>query len=328
MKGLQRKCLFGSAIFHGLLLLLVVIGSAFISHKPPQETPAFELFDMRATLVDQPNVLSGGNPNVTAPPQPSPQPPAQAPAAQPPVPDSKPEPAPEPPKADTKPAPKAPPEEKTPEPAKALETKPEPVKNRPPDPDSFDLSKAVKKSSSAKTDKSDKPSTTFDFGKAEKRVIKPSKDGKDSSDGDEKARGDRERQLAQARAGALANAFSNLQGGLSKGGTSYDIPGPGGPAYASYYLALRKFYEMAWIPPNASRGDEPVVEVEVVIARDGTILSQRILKKSGRRELDNSVQTTLNRVYKAKAPRFPDGSTDEKRTFRINFNLTDKLNAG
>ena len=81
-------------------------------------------------------------------------------------------------------------------------------------------------------------------------------------------------------------------------------------------------------PVLTGRGDEPVVEVEVVIAKDGTILSQRIVKKSGRRELDNSIQNTLNRLIKTKAPRFPEGSTDEKRPFKINFNLTEKLSVG
>ena len=60
MKGLQRKCLLGSVLFHGLLLALVVVGSAFIPKNTPSPTPVFEVFDLQATLVDQPNVVSGG----------------------------------------------------------------------------------------------------------------------------------------------------------------------------------------------------------------------------------------------------------------------------
>ncbi len=320
MKGLQRKCFLASASTHGLLLVLVVVASAFVSKKPPTEAPAFELFDATAILVDQPNVLTGGNPNVTTPPQSVPL--VTTPAVQPtpPAPLEEPKPltkAPEvkvPVKEPLKPAPEETPVEKP---------KPEP-KYKEPDPNAFDLSKAVTKT----VPKPEKTPSNFDFAKAEKKTIKPANEAKETSDGQENSRGEKEKRLAQARAGALSDALKHVQGGLSKGGSAVDIPGPGGPAYASYYLALRKFYETAWIPPAAGRGDEPAVEVEVVIGKDGTIISQRIAKKSGRRELDNSVQNALNRVFRAKAPKFPEGSTDEKRTFRINFDLTERLNVG
>jgi TonB family protein len=120
--------------------------------------------------------------------------------------------------------------------------------------------------------------------------------------------------------------MSRLQGGLSKGIGEVGIPGPGGQAYASYGLVLRKYYEEAWIPPQTSRGNDPIVAVSVVIRRDGTVLSRRITRKSGRTELDRSVQRALDRVNKV--PAFPSGSTDEQRTFEIEFNLTDKLGVG
>ena len=133
-------------------------------------------------------------------------------------------------------------------------------------------------------------------------------------------------ECAMARAGAISDALKNVQGGLSKGGTSYDIPGPGGAAYASYDLYLKKLYETAWVPPQAGRGNEPAVEVEIVIARDGTVLSHRVLKPSGRRELDSSINTVLRRINKVRP--LPEGGTDQKRTFRINFNLTETPNVG
>jgi TonB family protein len=276
-----------------------------VSRKPRVETPAFELISIPAMLVDEPNVAGGGNPNATVPPEiPIPQPPARQTA--PPVQAIKPEPKPVEPERQT-------PEVKPPEP-KPVEPKPSP-KPKPVDPASFDLNKAVKKEPEPKPEK---PESAFDFGKAERKTIRPTNKEQDN-------KGSREKQVADARAGALSDALKRVQSGLSTVGGSYEIPGPGGPAYASYYLALRKFYENAWIPPTVARGDEPVVEVEVVIARDGTILSQRILKISGRRALDASVQSTLDRVMKARAPAFPAGSNDQKRTFRINFNLTDKL---
>ena len=90
-----------------------------------------------------------------------------------------------------------------------------------------------------------------------------------------------------------------------------------------YGLYLKKIYEEAWIPPTAAKDNEPVVEVEIVVAKDGRVLSGQILKRSGNANLDRSVQNTLSCVKKVRP--FPEGSTDEKRTFKINFNLTTKL---
>jgi protein TonB len=320
MRGLQRKCFIGSVLFHGLLLVLVVVGSAFIPKSPPPPPPAFELFDAQAILVDQPNIVSGGNPNATAPPIAAP--PTVAPAAQavtaPPEQVKPPTKLPDPPKDTAK------------QPEKKAQPEPEPVRSeklKKPDLDTFDLSKALTKTPQIKNDKTEKTdkdkASAFDLSKAEKKIIKPAKE---ASDGEENARGEKEKRLAMARAGAISDALKSVQGGLSKGGTSYDIPGPGGAAYASYDLYLKKLYETAWVPPQAGRGNEPAVEVEIVIARDGTVLSHRVVKPSGRRELDSSVNTVLRRVTKARP--LPEGSTDAKRTFRINFNLTETPSVG
>lgn len=330
---LSKKCLVASAVTHGLLLVLVVIGSAFIPAKPKEEVISIEMLDPNTILVDEPNVYSGGNPNAVPPPQ-SAQPQAPQPAAQP-APVKQPEPAKIEPKIEPKPEPKPVEPVKEPikePPQKAPEKEPtreiEKVEPKKPkiDPDSFKiLEKAVHKGAEKAPEKPPKETPNFDLGRAQKRVIKPGAktDGESASD---KAAAEREAQMAEAakaRAGALSSAMSRLQGGLSKGVGEIGIPGPGGQAYASYGLVLRKIYENAWIPPNAGRGDEPVVSVEVVIRKDGTVLSRRITKKSGRTELDRTVQRALDRVNKV--PAFPSGSTDEQRTFTIDFNLTDKL---
>jgi len=327
MANLQKKCLAASAFTHGLLVLLLVIGSAFITRQPPEITPSFELVDLSAMLVDTPNVVGGGNPNASLPPAPAPEPirpvePAAPPAVQP-----RPQPEPAAPPPEAKPEPKPEPV-KLPEPVKPPEIKPDRL-----NPDSFKISeKAIKKEkppekapekTAEKAPEKTKPEPSFDLGKAEKRVIKPTAT-KNNEAAATQAEAQKEQQMASARRGAaVTEALSRVKGGLSTVGGTYDIPGPGGAAYASYHLALRKIYEEAWIPPQAARDNEPIVEVEVVIARDGTVLSRRITKKSGRAELDRTVQKTLDRVNKV--PPFPSGSTDEKRTFRINFNLTDKL---
>ncbi len=324
MKGLQRKCLIGSVLLHGLLLVLVVVGSAFIpKNTPPPPPPAFEVFDAQSILVDQPNIVSGGNPNVTAPPIAAP--PIIAPVPQPTA----------PPVEEAKPPTKLPDpsREDSKKPEKKSQPEPEPIKperSKKPDPNAFDLDKAITKTPQTKNDKTDKAekdkSTAFDLSKAERKTIKPAKEAKEASDGEENARGEKEKKLAMARSGAVSDILRNLQGGLSKGGTSFDMPGPGGAAFASYDLYLKKLYEMAWVPPQAGRGNEPAVEVEITISREGKVLGHRILKPSGRRELDNSVNTVLNRIKTVKP--LPEGGTDPKRTFRINFNLTETPSVG
>jgi len=306
MKRLQRKCLVASAFTHGLLLLLIFIGSAFISKKPTIETPAFELIDIPKNLVDDPNVLGGGNPNVTA--MPLPRPPPQTPVTQqettPPPQEPKPAPKPVEPvkeavREPVKPAPA--------EPIKQPEPKPEP-KNKQPDPDSFDLSKAVKKTQP----KPEKEPSNFDFTKASKKVIKPSKDAKEPSDSEETARGEREKRVASARAGALSESMKRVQGGLSSVGGSYEVPGPGGNSL-SYIFALQKRYRDAWV--GATTAGQNGVQVEIEIAKDGTVLSAKIIKRSGNAEYDRAAQMTINRVKKVDP--LPEGTKEPKRTYKF-----------
>lgn len=322
MAPLSQKCFLASAVTHGLLIFSLFIGSAFLSRKPPEPGISFELVHIPAHLVDEPNMMGGGNPSAIAPPEPfaappqpqpqpqgTPTPPPEVPPAPPEVEKPAPAPAPAPPVIRPQP----------PEPNPAAEKRPA---ERPAEPKpNFDLDKAVRKAAPPK------PETTFDLSKAEHRVVKPSaaaptRAGSASADDRTAERAE----AARARSGVVSQALARVKGNLSSVGGSYEIPGPGGAAYASYHLALRKIYEDAWIPPGAARSGEPIVEVEVVIARDGTVLSRKILKRSGRSELDRTVQDALNRVKKV--PAFPSGSTDEQRTFRINFNLADKPTVG
>jgi TonB family protein len=312
MKGLQRNCLVASAFLHGLLLVVVIVGSAFVSHKPPEPAPAFEVFDAGAVLVNEMNVVTGGNPAAVTPPRPAP----------PVTPQEQQKPVIEEPKPPAK-TPEIPREQPKPEPVRPEPIKPEP-KSKPPDPDPFNWEKTITKTPQPKPEK---PPTKFEFGNAVKKTIQPTKDAKESSEADDNARGAKDNRAAAARVSAVADAMKHLEGGLSATGTSIDIPGPGGAAFASYGLYLKKLYETAWIPPTAGRGDEPLVGVEVVIAKDGTILSSRIIKPSGRRELDNSINNALKRVRKARP--LPEGTKDEKRLFKIDFNLlTEKLSVG
>lgn len=332
MSRLQTKCLAASAVSHGMLLVLVVVGSAFVPQKPVEEAPPFEHVDLSALLVEDDLAGGGGNPNVRQMPAVPPQQPViQQPVAQPLPQPSRPAPQPQQPEPvkeqEVKPPPRRPDPEPRREPVKPERSQPEekPEKAESPkyDNDRFNL----KNKTTVKP--KEKPKPVFDLGSATKRKIitsnSNSKNSDDSSNADEAAASKQREALLAARQGIINGALKNIQSGVS-GSTAVDVPGPGGRAYAGYGVYLKKVYEEAWIPPAAARDNEPVVEVEVTISRDGTVLARRILKKSGRSALDQSVNETLNRVKKVRA--FPEGSTDAQRTFRINFNLSTKLQVG
>jgi len=300
--SLQKKCLTASAVTHGLLLLLVFVGSAFIPQKPILSGPEFILVDIPDELVAEPNIMSGGDPNAGSP-QVQPQPVAPVAISEP-----------EPPKPE--PPPKV--EPVKPEPEKAPEPK---VEKRPIiDPDAFDISKAkVIKNEEAKPAA---PEKKYDFAKAETKVIKPSTQTKAQStprDTGNSERADNSSKAAQA----LADAMKAVRGtGTRVGINPNAILGPGGRAAMSYDLAVALIYERECRPPNSGRSNEPTVVVDVVIRRDGTVLDADIVTKSGRTQLDRAVQDTLKNVRKV--PPFPAGLTGETRTIRINFNF-DKI---
>ncbi len=96
-------------------------------------------------------------------------------------------------------------------------------------------------------------------------------------------------------------------------------PGGGGPAYANYAQAVKSIYERSWYPPEDASREDAIVKVEIVIARDGSILSSRIIGRSSDPAVDASVEATLRRV--TEVPPFPEGAKDSKRTYIIGFNL-------
>lgn len=142
-----------------------------------------------------------------------------------------------------------------------------------------------------------------------------------SSDSDSDAREDSKRREA------FNNVLKNLRGGLSSS-TAVEMPGPGGggPTYANYKQVLASIYYQAWQEPDDASADAATVVASVTVARDGTVLSARITNSSGDRAIDRSVQTTLERV-KFIAP-FPEGSKDQQRNFKVNFNAKAKRGLG
>jgi len=70
-----------------------------------------------------------------------------------------------------------------------------------------------------------------------------------------------------------------------------------------------------------------VVTARVVIARDGSVVSAEIVERSKAPALDQSVTSALGRVTTIGRP-FPEGSTDERKTFLIEFDLKARQGTG
>lgn len=292
MSRVQKKCLIASLFTHGVMLLAVIVGSAFVSPEPEVIQPTIELVDIPDMLIDE-NFVGGGSPAAAAAPvrPPAVAPPPVQPVEQRPPPVREPEPAPVPEPVAAKEDPKP-----------IIEPKPEKPKPRP---------KPVKKPPVKAP--APKPKIAVNLNAVERTTTA------------EPAPEQNNRVDTTAKLNELKNRLSANISEKASGETAVSIPGPGGAAYAPYSAYLKKVYQDAWIPPGNAQGN-PVVKVEIVIARDGRVVSARITRKSGDGALDRSVQTTLDRFRKLRP--LPETSSDPKRTFNINFNLASKRNYG
>jgi TonB family protein len=290
MDRLQRKCFVASAGVHSLLALILLIGPGFVSTKPkPDDMPILDFVPLKT--VDA-LVSGGGNPNAKPPAPPAPQPDPPKPAA--PQPEKIREP--DPPKEIVR-DPK--PEVKPPQPEETLVPSPESKPKRP------------------------EIST--------KLITRPSPDTKSDNKAREDARAKQaEKEWADSRR-RLANAIDRAAGNISSevsGGTTVELKGPGGGGvpYANFLQAVKSIYTRAWIVPDGITDDDGTVIASVTIAKDGTVVSSRILRRSGNSAVDQSVQATLDRVRVA-AP-LPDDARESQRTVTINFNLKAKRALG
>jgi TonB family protein len=137
---------------------------------------------------------------------------------------------------------------------------------------------------------------------------------------------------SQARADAKAreqfqSSLSNLRQNLS-GTTTVELPGPGGGGlpYANFLQAVKTVYSDAWEVPDGVTDDSATTTASVTIARDGTVISSRIIQSSGNALADQSVQITLDRV-KFAAP-LPRNAKENQRTVTIKFNVRAKRMVG
>ncbi|HOY57764.1 MAG TPA: TonB C-terminal domain-containing protein [Verrucomicrobiota bacterium] len=314
MNRLRYKCFFASTAMHGLLLVLFVAGSGFqATHREPESVvlPLLDFVPMR--LVDA-AVVGGGDPRGGAAPEPSP---VQAPPSRP-----------DPPKP--KPEPVAPPKEEeaaTPAPVvKKSQAKPAKVETQKPpepDPEGFSDKAPTKPKRKIEVSKNLVTRRPQDDAAARKRAAEQAEAEAEAEAAQQAAR------ARQARSGQVRGVLSKLQGNLSGPGVvavPYG-PGGGGETYAGYGLYVRMVYERAWRPPVEVPERGSVVTARVVIARDGSVVSAEIVERSKVQALDQSAASALGRVTTIGRP-FPEGSTDERKTFLIEFDLKARQGTG
>jgi len=297
MNRLEKKCFIASTGVHLLLGLILIVGPAFVSSTPKVDNPPILDFVTYTTTDEQ--MSGGGNPTAKPPPT--------ATTAPQPIVQPQPQPRPQPPP----PQPKAEPEElKSHEPERAKD----PVKElkTTTDPDAFEPTKAQKR----------KPQVSVTPVK--RQTVK--RDSTETSDEDTRAR-----EMADARRAAAASfvnrASRDLASGMSSS-TAIELKGPGGGGvpYANFLAAVKTVYTDAWNIPDGVTDDDATVAASVTIARDGTVISERITHSSGNGEVDRSVQTTLDRVKFA--ARLPENAKEDQRTVTINFNVRAKRALG
>ncbi|HWY75637.1 MAG TPA: TonB family protein, partial [Verrucomicrobiae bacterium] len=158
--------------------------------------------------------------------------------------------------------------------------------------------------------------------KLRKPTTKPVKNTSEKDDAEaRRAEAAKEAAAAKRRiANAVGSSIRSLDQNLSHATTvELSYPGDGGPLSANYKDVVASIYEAAWTPPAELNDDMVTVTVRVTIARDGRVINGRIIKVSGNSGMDRSIQNVLDTVTFIQP--FPAGSTDQERTYTINFNL-------
>ena len=284
MNRLQKKCFIASAGVHLFLVLLLLLGPGFISskNKAADDLPILDFVPFKT--VDA-LVSGGGNPKASLPPA--------APAPRP-----------------------------LPPPLPAV-TQPPPEKNHEPDPPK-ELARQVK------PPKLEEESLEPNKKKIEISTKLVSRNQEDKTDAkaraEEKAREDAKRAADVRRRMArqiIGQAAENISSEVS-GGTTIELRGPGGGGvpYANFLQAVKSVYANAWVVPDGVADDQATTAASVTIARDGTVVSSHIVRRSGDSAVDQSVQATLDRVRYA-AP-LPEDAKESQRTVTINFNVRAK----
>lgn len=291
MKPLQRECLTLSMIGHAALLGVLFFGTAFISSPAAPDTETVTLLEfVPDRLVDAQGANAGG---AAPPPRETPPPPREEP-----------EPPPTKPPSEREPEPQRPPEpERRPEPERNPPREPEPAREPEPPKPKYRTADQIE----------------VNLSKTERQ---PDRSAQRQAEEDRRRR---EQEAANARR-ALNESVSRLRSQFDSQ-ISFSVPGSGGASYMNYGDYVQQVYDRAWIEPTSGVDAAATVKTRVVIARDGTVVSATIIERSGSTALDRSVQAVLDRVKNIGRP-FPEGATDQQRSFIFNFNLKAKLGLG
>ena len=209
------------------------------------------------------------------------------------------------------PAPVAPPTPPTPTPPKPTPPKPTPPKPKPTPPDPTPPKPKPKPVEVVKPKPKPKPVKPKIKVNLNSTMRQPDTQKVKA----QQAAAERARQAEAKRQAAVKQSLNNLDSKLS-GRTSVNVP-QGRYAAANYESLIRRKYVDATIHPGTISGD-PVVKVQLVIARNGNVISARIIGVSGLASWDRAVQKALDRVKRI-AP-FPAGMSGAKKTFNLNFN--------
>jgi len=294
MNRLQKKCMIVSGGIHLLLAAMLIFGPGFLSSHSHDNAPPL-LTAIPSTTIDA--VLSGGGEkSAKAPPAEatSPEPPAQTPVPPTPVvtpPVQIPQPPVERVQPPRQPEREVPPVPKDPRRVNTPTIDPTPVKPAPRKPREINVDTRIVTSSAA--------------------------DAKAKREAQEKAAKAKEQQHLANIAAAFGRASTGIRGGVSDG-VKVNVSagsGGGGVSYGNIKSAIYTKYYDAWKVPDGA--PDLTVWVSITLARDGTVVTARITKRSGNADLDESVQSALDRV-RSVAP-LPDGS-EETREFSFGFN--------
>lgn len=301
MDRLQKKCFIGSAGFHLLLVAILLTGPAFLSSKSKSDDlPPLNF--VPSILIDGAE-QGGGNPNVRPPPA--------APMSTPPVQAAPPPQVVTPPPAPTPtPTPVLPPEKPQPR-VKEPDAPKEVIKNQRPDPNAVEPTRKSRLPDVSTAMVTRKPNSNT------KPNITSSTAAADEARAEERRWSEQRKQLANR----IGSAASSITSGASSATAIQDYgPGSGGPAYANYKAYVQSVYLESWAPPDDAASDTAVAYALITIASDGTIVSHRIIQRSGDRRVDDSVEMTLERV-RTIGRAFPEGTKDKERTYKLRFDL-------
>jgi TonB family protein len=306
---MQSKYLLISCATHGLLVFLLVVGSAFAPSRRAS-TDDLPIIDFIPDMTTDEKAFGGGEPGPPPAPGPKPQTIQSLPAA--------------------------PVEVRKPEPPQVKEPviKPDPKPETKPDPEPVTKKEEVKQMANPDDVAIDPPKQTVKPPKKERELnlspVTRATDTKETAAAKKKEK-DAADKRAREEAAEIFNqqigqSLGKIKNGLSAGvslagvvGGKGSGTGTGGPSYANWKQTVVSIYDNAFVAPDNVADASLTVRVKIVVSRDGTIVSDSIVNRSGSASLDRAVSSVLQRIRSV--PRFPDGATDERRTILINFNI-------